>query len=63
LGLNPNGEFYYVSAQLQGSGSVTCTTTVTWSGGSVTQTGSAVGGYNILNAEVCSNFSGGWEPC
>jgi hypothetical protein len=64
LGYNPNVFYYSVNAiLLGGGGSVTCTTTVTWPGGSVTQTGSAVGAYESLNAEVCSDFSGGWQAC
>ena len=63
LPFDSNALYYDVTAQLNGSGSVTCTTTVKWSGGSVTQTGTAVGDYNILIAEICSNFSGGWQPC
>ncbi len=63
LPYDPGALWYVVTAQLNGSGSVTCTTTVTWPGGTVSKTGSAVGGFNILFAQVCSNFSGGWQPC
>jgi hypothetical protein len=56
-------EYATVTAQLQGAGHVTCTTTVTWAGQSVTRTASADGGYNLANAEVCSDFSGGWQDC
>ncbi len=65
LALPSTAEYTYVTAQLQGDGSVTCTTTVTWSGGSTTQTGNAVGGYNIATAEVCSDepLDSGWTAC
>jgi hypothetical protein len=61
-------EYADVSAQLQGpDGTITCTTTVTWTvngiSQSVTQTGTASGNYNIASAEICSDFSGGFETC
>jgi hypothetical protein len=67
LPLGTNVEYFNVTAQLQGDGSVTCTTTVVYKqGGSthtVTKSGSADGGYNIASAEICSSFTGGWEAC
>lgn len=63
LALPSDAEYADVQAQLSGSGSVTCTTTVTWDGHSVTKTGAANGGYNIASAQICSSFDGGWETC
>jgi hypothetical protein len=61
--LNSGAEYYNVTAQLQGGGQVSCTTVVNWNGQSITQTGSANGGYNLASAEICSDFSGGWQIC
>jgi hypothetical protein len=68
LALPSTVEYANVSAQLQGpDGTITCTTTVTWTQGgrshSVTQTGTASGDYNIASAQVCSDFSGGFQTC
>lgn len=62
------GALYYVTtAQLQGGGSVSCTTTVQTaavdgSADDVSNSGSADGGYNIATAEVCSGLVG-FEKC
>jgi hypothetical protein len=61
--LDPDAQYYNVTAQLSGSGHVSCTTVVDWDGQPVTQSGSASGGYNIASAEMCSDFTGGWEKC
>jgi hypothetical protein len=66
--LDATAQYFAVQAQLSGSGTVTCTTTVDWTDGSgdaqsVTQTGTANGGYNIASAEVCGDFEGGWQAC
>jgi hypothetical protein len=61
--LDSGAPYYNVTAQLSGSGHVSCTTVVEWDGQSVTQSGSASGGYNIASAEMCSAFTGGWEKC
>jgi len=67
LPLQPSAQYYNVTGQLNGDGSITCTTTVVYEeGGSthtVTNTGSAQGGYNIASAQICSDDSGGWETC
>lgn len=57
--------FVVVTAQLQGYGSVSCTTTVVPGGGAppVSQQGSAEDGYNIATAQVCAASDGGWQPC
>lgn len=61
--LDASAQFYVTTAQLQGSGSVSCTTTVQPGGGGVVVAGgSASGGYNIASAQVCSS-SDGWEKC
>ncbi|HEY3869716.1 MAG TPA: SHOCT domain-containing protein [Actinocrinis sp.] len=62
--LTASALYVTVTAQLQGSGQVSCTTTVTYGAGqTVTQTGNASGGYNIASAEVCSDFTDGWRAC
>ena len=63
VSLSTTAQYYAVQAQLQGGGHVTCTTTVESGGQTVTQTGSASGGYNIASAEVCSSFDGSWDAC
>lgn len=62
LSLQTTEQYYNVTAQLSGSGHVSCTTVVDYQGSPTTQTGSAEGGYNIASAEVCSGFDG-WEAC
>jgi hypothetical protein len=61
--LDDTAEYYSVTAQLQGGGHVTCTTTVTQDGDSTVKSAAASGGYNIAMAEVCSSFDGTWDPC
>lgn len=62
--LDDSAEYYDTQGQLQGSGSVTCTTTVQTSDGTrVVNSGTAQGGYNIADAEICSTFDGGWDKC
>jgi hypothetical protein len=69
LPLGNSQDYYAVTAQLQGSGSVKCHTTVMWrdSGGlhSATQRGSAAGSYNLASAEVCNEteLGDGWQAC
>jgi len=53
-----NPQYYSISAQLQGSGSVTCTLEID---GKPVSTASASGGYNIADCEVSKDpFSGAW---
>lgn len=66
--LNTNAGYFDVTAQLQGGGTVTCSTVVNWTdtsgdAQSVTQSGTASGGYNIASAEVCESFEGDWQAC
>jgi hypothetical protein len=66
--LDTTAQYYVTTAQLQGSGNVSCTTIVQTDNGDgtahqVTKDASADGGYNIASAEVCSTFDGGWEAC
>jgi hypothetical protein len=63
VSLDNSALYYNVTAQLQGDGQVSCSTVVDWDGQSVRQSGSANGGYNLASAEVCSDFSGGWQTC
>lgn len=65
--LDAGAQYYVVSAQLQGSGSVSCTTTVQTDdllgyAQTVSNSGSADGGYNIASAQVCGGIDG-WEKC
>jgi hypothetical protein len=59
---SPTALDYDVTAQLQGSGDVSCTTTVDTGTQAIAQTATASGGYNIARAEVCSTGVG-WKPC
>jgi hypothetical protein len=66
--LDTTALYYVTTAQLQGGGSVSCTTVVQTDDGDgtanqVTSSGSADGGYNIASAEVCGSFDGGWDKC
>lgn len=62
--LDSSAQYYDVTAQLSGSGTVSCTTTVWASDGTVTtKSGMANGGYNIASSEVCSTFDGSWDAC
>jgi hypothetical protein len=67
LPLSHGAMYYDVNAQLDGSGSVSCSVTVHWNQGGRSHTarkvGTASGGYNIADPEVCSNFTGGWSAC
>lgn len=67
LPLDPSANYYNVDAQLNGDGTVTCTTTVVYKeGGSTltaTKTGTAQGSYNIASPEICSDSNGGWVTC
>jgi hypothetical protein len=68
VALDTAKQYYNVTAQLQGRGSVACSTTVNWTdaGGTpqtVTNHGDASGGYNIASAQICADFSGGWQTC
>ena len=65
--LDPSAQYYVTTAQLQGGGSVSCTTTVQTDdllgyAQTATNSGSADGGYNIASAEVCSGIND-WEKC
>jgi hypothetical protein len=55
-------QYVSVSAQLQGAGSVSCSTTVTWGNHTATKAAMAEGGYSIALAEVCSGGDG-WQAC
>lgn len=62
--LDSSAQYYVTTAQLSGSGSVTCTTVIQASDGSQwTNSGTAQGGYNIASAEICGTYSGGWQKC
>lgn len=68
LSLPSTALYANVTAQLQGpDGTISCTSTVTWSQDGITQTvnktGTASGDYNIASAEICSNYEGGWQAC
>jgi len=65
LGLDNSAMYYDISAQLHGSGNVTCSVTVKWGSHSVTKKASAYGGYNIADAEICNmtDMGSGWQAC
>jgi hypothetical protein len=68
LALDSNAQYFDTQAQLQGGGSVSCSTVVDYDDGlgdaqSASNSGSASGGYNIADAEVCSDYTGDWEAC
>ena len=49
--------YYTLNAQLQGSGDINCSVTVDGQ----TKSGHASGGYNICDAQLTSDFTGGWR--
>ncbi|WP_078651533.1 hypothetical protein [Streptomyces xylophagus] len=57
LTLDKDAIYYNVNAQLQGSGDINCSVTVDGK----TKKGHASGGYNICDAQLSSNFTGGWS--
>jgi hypothetical protein len=66
--LSQSAQYYVTTAQLQGAGSVSCSTVVQTdnldgSANQVRKDASADGGYNIASAEVCGSFDGSWDPC
>ncbi|MFF4182224.1 hypothetical protein ACFYZ9_03455 [Streptomyces sp. NPDC001691] len=57
LPLKKGAMYYSLNAQLQGSGDVNCSVTVDGQ----TKAGHASGGYNICDAQLNSDFTGGWQ--
>ncbi|MFJ4628814.1 hypothetical protein [Streptomyces sp. NPDC088847] len=57
LTLDKGAMYYTVHAQLQGSGDINCSVTADGK----TKKGHASGGYNICDAQLSSNFTGGWS--
>ncbi|MEV0911027.1 hypothetical protein [Streptomyces hokutonensis] len=57
LTLDKKAMYYNVNAQLQGSGDINCSVTVDGK----TKKGHASGGYNICDAQLSSDFTGGWS--
>ena len=57
LTLDKGAMYYNVNAQLQGSGDINCSVTAD----GTTKKGHASGGYNICDAQLSSNFTGGWS--
>ncbi|MFG2971082.1 MULTISPECIES: hypothetical protein [unclassified Streptomyces] len=57
LQLKDDAMYFNVMAQLQGSGDISCSVTVDGE----TKTAHASGGYNICNAQLSSDFLGGWS--
>ncbi|MFJ9347893.1 hypothetical protein [Streptomyces sp. NPDC101237] len=49
--------YYTLNAQLQGSGDINCSVTVAGK----TKSAHASGGYNICDAQLTSDFTGGWR--
>ncbi|MFJ8489484.1 hypothetical protein ACIRBZ_14125 [Streptomyces sp. NPDC094038] len=54
---NKGAVYFTLNAQLQGSGDVNCSVTVDGQ----TKSGHASGGYNICDAQLTSDFTGGWR--
>ena len=68
MSLDTSTLYYDTSAQLQGSGTVTCQTVVKYldnSGNPKTATASATAqvGYNLADAEMCPGLVNDWESC
>lgn len=57
LPLAKGAMYYTLNAQLQGSGDINCSVTVDGQ----TKSGHASGGYNICDAQLTSDFTGGWR--
>jgi hypothetical protein len=57
LPLEKGAMYYTLNAQLQGSGDINCSVTVDGQ----TKSGHASGGYNICDAQLSSDFTGGWR--
>jgi hypothetical protein len=57
LPLKKGAMYYTLNAQLQGSGDINCSVTVDGQ----TKSGHASGGYNICDAQLSSDFTGGWQ--
>ncbi|MEU9407549.1 hypothetical protein AB0E08_17970 [Streptomyces sp. NPDC048281] len=54
---NKGAMYFTLNAQLQGSGDINCSVTVDGQ----TKSGHASGGYNICDAQLTSDFTGGWQ--
>ncbi|KOV66192.1 MmpS family protein [Streptomyces sp. MMG1121] len=57
LPLKKGAMYYTLNAQLQGSGDINCSVTVDGQ----TKSGHASGGYNICDAQLSGDFTGGWQ--
>ncbi|MGW4975055.1 hypothetical protein [Streptomyces mirabilis] len=57
LPLKKGAMYYTLNAQLQGSGDINCSVTMDGQ----TKSGHASGGYNICDAQLSSDFTGGWQ--
>ncbi|WP_254648190.1 MmpS family protein [Streptomyces sp. GbtcB6] len=57
LPLKKGAMYYTLNAQLQGSGDINCSVTVDGQ----TKSAHASGGYNICDAQLSSDFTGGWQ--
>ncbi|WP_203655850.1 MmpS family transport accessory protein [Actinocatenispora rupis] len=53
-----NVSYYFLTAQLQGGGDITCKILVD---GKAIATGHASGGYNICQAQIVQGWTGGWK--
>lgn len=57
LPIRADALYYDITAQLQGSGIITCRVTI----GGVTRVGHARGGYNICSAQLNQGYDGTWD--
>jgi hypothetical protein len=62
--LTASARYYSITAQLAGSGHVSCTITLTDAGRTVSASGTARGGYNSARPQLCSGFDEHrWNTC
>lgn len=61
--LTPSARYYAITAQLKGSGQVSCTVTVTDAGATVSGSGTGRGGYNSARPQICAGLDDHWHDC
>jgi hypothetical protein len=62
--LTASARYYSITAQLNGSGHVSCTITLTDAGRTVSASGTARGGFNGARPQICSGFDEHrWNTC
>ncbi|BCJ26940.1 hypothetical protein [Actinocatenispora sera] len=62
--LTASARYYSITAQLAGSGHVSCTITLTDAGRTVSASGTARGGYNSARPQICAGLDAHrWNTC